>query len=95
MFDGEKFLTRGIASNIPVEIQMFIWSAIENMKSSDMDYLQVFDLFEEDGLQIIHHTSEVPPFDMTYILLYHRVSVRDITRMSEAVKKMLKKQCVR
>lgn len=68
MFDGDKFLTRGIASNIPVEIQMFIWSAIENMKSPDMDYLQVFDLFEENGLQIIHHTSEVPPFDMTYIL---------------------------
>lgn len=32
------------------------------------DYLQVFNLSVENGLQVIHHTSEQPEFDMTYIL---------------------------
>ena len=32
------------------------------------DYLQVFNLSEENGLQVIHHTSEQPAFEMTYII---------------------------
>ena len=32
------------------------------------DYLQVFRLSEENGLQIVHHTSEQPQFEMTYIV---------------------------
>lgn len=69
MFDNNKgrYLTRGVDAEIPLDIQIFMWEAVDNM-SEPKDYLQVFNLSVEKGLQIIKHTSEQPKFDMTYIL---------------------------
>lgn len=67
IFEGDKFMTNGVHENIPIELQLFMWEAIDKMLSPK-DYLQVFDLKVENGLQIIHHYSEQPAFDMTYIL---------------------------
>lgn len=69
MFEANKkrYLTRGVNDTIPFEIQLFLWEAVDNMPAPK-DYLQVFNLSIENGLQIIHHTSEQPEFDMTYIL---------------------------
>lgn len=69
MFEKEKgrYLTRGVNSEIPLEIQTFMWEAIDKMPESK-DYLQVFRLSVENGLQVIHHTSEQPEYEMTYIL---------------------------
>lgn len=69
MFEKEKgrYLTRGIDSEIPLEIQIFMWEAIDKM-SEPKDYLQVFRLSVENSLQVIHHTSEQPEYEMTYIL---------------------------
>lgn len=67
MFSGDRYLTRGVNEKIPAEIQLFMWNAIDNMPAP-RDYLQVFNLSIENGLQVIHHTSEQPEFDMTYIL---------------------------
>lgn len=69
MFESNKkrYLTRGINEKIPFEIQLFLWEAVDNMPAPK-DYLQVFNLSIENGLQVIHHTSEQPEFDMTYIL---------------------------
>mgnify|MGYP000554890912 CR=1 FL=1 len=69
MFDNNKgrYLTRGVDAEIPLDIQIFMWEAVDNMPEPK-DYLQVFNLSVENGLQIIKHTSEQPKFDMTYIL---------------------------
>lgn len=69
MFESSKkrYLTRGVNEAIPFEIQLFLWEAVDNMPAPK-DYLQVFNLSVENGLQVIHHTSEQPEFDMTYIL---------------------------
>lgn len=67
MFSGDRYLTRGVNESIPVEIQLFIWNAISNMPVPK-DCFQIFNLSIENGLQIIHHTSEHPEFDMTYII---------------------------
>lgn len=69
MFEKEKgrYLTRGVDSEIPLEIQIFMWEAIDKMPEPK-DYLQVFRLTEQNGLQVIHHTSEQPEYSMTYIL---------------------------
>lgn len=69
MFEKEKgrYLTRGVSTEIPLELQLFMWQAIDQMPQPK-DYLQVFRLSVENGLQIIHHSSEQPEFDMTYIL---------------------------
>ena len=62
-----RYLTRGVDAEIPLDIQAFLWNAIDNMPEN-RDYLQVFKLSVVNGLQVIHHTSEQPEFDMTYIL---------------------------
>lgn len=69
MFEPEKkrYLTKGIDETIPVELQLFMWETIDRMPEPK-DYLQVFNLYVENDLQVIHHTSEQPEYDMTYIL---------------------------
>ena len=69
MFERSKgrYLTRGIDAEIPIDIQIFMWEAVDNMPEPK-DWLQVFHLSVENGLQVIKHTSEQPKFDMTYIL---------------------------
>ena len=69
MFEPNKprYLTRGVDAEIPVEIQAFLWSAIDHMPE-EKDYLQVFNLSGANGLQIIRHTAEQPEFGITYIL---------------------------
>ena len=69
MFEKSKprYLTRGIGGIIPLDIQIFMWEAVDRMPKP-RDYLQVFRLTEQNGLQVIHHTAEQPEFDMTYIL---------------------------
>ncbi len=69
MFEKNKgrYLTRGVSAEIPPELQLFMWQAIDQMPQPK-DYLQVFRLSVENGLQVIHHSSEQPEFEMTYIL---------------------------
>ena len=68
MFEKSKgrYLTRGVDAEIPIELQVLMWQAVDQMPEP-IDYLQVFRLSVENGLQIIHHTSEQPQFEMTYI----------------------------
>ena len=64
MFSGKKYLTKGIYTNIPLEIQQFLWRAVETM-TAPKDNLQVF---IQNGIQVVHHSAEQPVFDMTYVL---------------------------
>ena len=69
MFEPNKkrYLTRGVDAEIPLEIQLFLWNAIDHM-SEPKDYLQVFRLSDVNGLQVIEHTAEQPEYQMEYIL---------------------------
>ena len=69
MFEKSKgrYLTRGVDEKIPIDIQIFMWKAVDNMPEPK-DYLQVFNLTVQNGLQVIRHTSEKPKYEMTYIL---------------------------
>ena len=67
MFEGDKYMTRGVNESIPIELQLFIWEAIANLPAPK-DYFQVFDMKIENGMQVIHHYSEEPEYDKTYIL---------------------------
>lgn len=69
MFDKNKprYLTKGVDENIPSVLQMFMWIAIDRMPEPK-DYLQVFKLYVEKGMQVIEHTSEQPEYKMKYIL---------------------------
>jgi len=60
-----RYVTRGINADVPLEIQLFIWSCIDELISSSIqtDYLQVFRFkLEKSGKLSITHTQENPEF---------------------------------
>jgi len=67
IFNNQKFITRGVAENIPIPLQMLMWEMIHNLPV-DKDYLQVFSLSEKDGKQRIIHTQEEPEYEKEYVL---------------------------
>ena len=52
MFRGKRFVTSGIAEKVPLLLQVTMWNMIDTM-DEPKDYLQVFDLSEENGKQKI------------------------------------------
>lgn len=66
----ERYMTRGIQSDVPMEIQLFLWvlqTAIRK-NSKEIDYLQVYRLKAEEGKQKIIHTSEEPEYKKEYVI---------------------------
>ncbi len=63
----KRYLTRGVDARIPLDLQIFMWQAIDEMQE-ERDYLQVFHLSEKNGLLVIQHTSEQPMFKKTYVV---------------------------
>lgn len=68
MFEINKgrYLTRGINAEIPLEIQIVMWNAIDSMPD-EKDYLQVFRLSADKNIQVIRHTAEQPEYEKTYM----------------------------
>ena len=67
MFNSDKYLTRGVQSEIPIELQIFMWRCIDSMPELK-DYLQVFRLSSSDGKQKIIHEQEQPEYKKEYML---------------------------
>ena len=67
MFDTKRYLTCGVDSTIPLELQLFVWECVERMPAPK-DYLQVFELKPVGCLQSITHSSEEPEYHMEYLL---------------------------
>ena len=67
MFQNSRFLTRSVATDIPPELQLFLWSCIDQLPP-ERDYLQVFQLEPMGQMQSITHSSEQPPHRMTYVI---------------------------
>ena len=67
MFSNKRFLTCGVDSIIPFELQLFLWECVERMPAPK-DYLQVFELKPVGNLQSITHSSEEPEYHMEYLL---------------------------
>ena len=70
MFTNQRYLTCGVDSTIPPEIQLFLWECVDRLPEPK-DYLQVFELKPVGSLQSITHSSEEPEYHMEYLLLLH------------------------
>jgi hypothetical protein len=76
-FEGSKFITRGIQTELPPTLVNYLWDLIEKRRNNHeipMDYLQVFELEPEDKgdgkhLTIIH-SQEVPSYKRIYRLKF-------------------------
>ena len=73
MFDnGSRYVSRGINDEIPIDLQVFMWQLIEDLKDTieDVDYLQVFTIStvdeSENKVRIIH-SQEVPEYKKIWI----------------------------
>ncbi len=64
MFKNAKYLTRGVQSEIPIELQLFMWGCIESVP----DYLQIFRLEPMKTMQKIIHEQEEPEYRKEYLL---------------------------
>lgn len=62
-----RYITRGAQSEIPIELQIFMWSCI-NALPEPKDYLQVFRLSLSDGKQKIVHEQEQTEYKKEYML---------------------------
>ena len=66
-FNGQRYLTRGVQSEIPFELQMFMWHLIDELPEP-RDYLQVFRLAAVDSNQQLIHEQEEPNYHKEYFL---------------------------
>lgn len=67
MFDNQRYLTRGVQTEIPLELQLFMWECIDRMPEPK-DYFQIFELKDFGGMQHIIHRSEQPEYKMNYFI---------------------------
>ena len=65
MFNSNRYLTRGVQTTIPFELQFFMWELIDQL-AEPKDYFQVFKLTIQDGKQHISHESEQPEYHKEY-----------------------------
>lgn len=67
MFNNSRYLTCGVDSTIPIELQLFLWECVERMPAPK-DYLQVFELSSSGSMQSIVHSSEAPEYRKVYMI---------------------------
>lgn len=68
MFDKDRYLTRGVSNEIPLEIQLLLWSMIGEV-TVKKDYLQVFEIEPlNSNLLKIEHRQEVPKYKKEIIV---------------------------
>lgn len=71
--EGSRYITKGIANNVPLELQIFMWQLIEDLKETveEVDYLQVFDVSVIDEIENkvrIIHSQEIPEYKKIWII---------------------------
>lgn len=67
MSGNNKYLTCGVDSSIPIELQIFLWDCVDRMPAPK-DYLQVFELSPSGSMQSIIHSSEEPEYRKVYMI---------------------------
>lgn len=68
MFQNKRYVTRGVAAELSMPLQLLLWYLIDSMETEQKDWLQVFTLEPEDGKQKIVHTQEEPPYRREHLL---------------------------
>lgn len=68
-----RYMTKGISSEIPLYLQNVMWIMIESMEIEKKDYLQIFELSKTvaDGkvFQKIIHRQEQPKYEKSVTVL--------------------------
>lgn len=65
MFPTKRYVTARIHDEVSLTVEAFMWSCIDTMPG-EVDYLQIFELSEDNGWQRIIHMQEVPAYHREY-----------------------------
>lgn len=65
-----RYMTKGISSKIPLSLQLYIWNLIDDKINSKekMDYLQIFEIKNNNKNLIVVHKQENPLYRKEYRL---------------------------
>ncbi len=69
MFNSNRYLTSGVQSEIPLELQLFMWECIDKLNIKK-DYLQIFRISHNNSELTITHEQEQPEYKQTYALAF-------------------------
>ena len=69
LFTNARYITRGISCSLHPCLMSFIWDKVDALPD-ERDYLQVFDLYEENGKQMIRHRAAEPEHCTEYEFPY-------------------------
>lgn len=65
MFNNKKYISKGVNAMLSLPLQNLLWYLVETMQVEQRDYLQVFTLYEENGVQMLCHAQENPSYTKT------------------------------
>ncbi len=69
MFSKNRYLTKGVQEEIPLELQLFMWERISSLPI-EKGYLQIFRLSCKDKKLTVIHEQEQPKYKHTYTFAY-------------------------
>lgn len=76
MFEGKRYITTGINDSIEIDLQLYMWQLIDDLKvkkNFKIDYLQVFELhavmIDDIVVEILEHRQELEPYKKEYKIL--------------------------
>lgn len=76
MFNNQRYLTKGVQAEIPLELQLFMWNCIDRLPE-ERDYFQVFKLETLNSIQKITHFSEQPAYRKEYLIpIYNPITTK-------------------
>lgn len=67
MFNNQRYLTKGVQSEVSIALQLFMWECVDIMPEPK-DYFQVFKLENLNGIQKVTHFSEQPEYHREYLI---------------------------
>ncbi|AQR98212.1 DUF960 family protein [Clostridium saccharoperbutylacetonicum] len=83
MFNGKKYVSREANEIVPIEIQVLMWSMIDELKEkTKVDYLQIFKISKHDDESIsIEHKQEIPTYENRILVELEGVEIKGIIKI--------------
>lgn len=69
MFHNARYLTKGVNSQIPKDLQLALWAMVD-LNEGEKDYLQVFKIECCKGYTVITHSQEVPAYEKVFYFTF-------------------------
>ncbi|WP_456010686.1 DUF960 family protein [Clostridium butyricum] len=83
MFNGKKYVSRQANEIVPIEIQILMWSMIDELKEKmKVDYLQIFKISKQDDKSIsIEHKQEIPRYENKIVVELEGIKIKGIIKI--------------